>query len=618
MAILEVLQLQEVQQDRQYQEPLREEVLEAEQIAVEITAEVLTQEVAVLGLLVEAQAQEVVAAIEVRVAVREVLAALEAQVVLRDLLLEAADHQVADHQAAEEDNRPVTIKEQIKKIKMKIKLTFIILLVCSVASAQNISDVIRYSSENTQGTARFQAMGGAFGALGGDLSALNSNPAASAVFNNNLGTFSGTIFNRDNATLYGGNTNGTNSSYAEINQAGGVLVFKSTAPVSSWSKIALAFNYDMVENFGNNIYASGSTNEGIDNYFLDFAQGVPFGAIQLRENEFIEDAYLDIGENQGFGDQQAFLGYFGGILDPAVADNENTSYISNTGYSSVNQEFSRVTTGYNNKFTINAAAEYRERIYLGVSINIHNILYNRFDEFTETGYDTDSEIQRTTFDNRLFTQGSGVSLGVGIIGKVSDFVRIGASYQSPTRYRLEDQLSQRISSDLADENINFIDYDQVTIFPTYKLHVPGKVTGSLALIFGKNGLLSVDYSAQDFSEARLSPLPDANFTAVNSDISNELGFVNTIRVGGEYRIKNFSLRAGYRYENSPYENLNEIGDLTGISGGIGYNFGSSRLDFAINRNERQTGERLFDTGINTPALVNGINRSGTISYTINF
>ena len=501
---------------------------------------------------------------------------------------------------------------------MKIKLTFIVLLVCSIASAQNITDVIRYSSENIQGTARYQGMSGAFGALGGDLSALNTNPAGAAVFNNNLATFSGSIFNRDNATTYGGNTNGSNSSYAEINQAGGVLVFKSTAPVSAWSKIALAVNYDMVENFGNSISASGSTNEGIDNYFLDFAQGVPFGAIQLREDEFIEDGYLDIGATQGFGDQQAFLGYYGGILDPAVADDENTNYISNASYSTVNQEFSRITTGYNNKFSVNVASEFREVIYIGASLNINNILYTRYDEFTETGYDTNSEILRSTFDNRLFTQGSGLSLGVGIIGKVNKFVRLGASYQSPTWYRLEDELSQRISSDLADDNINFIDHDQVTIFPTYKLKVPGKVTGSLALIFGKNGLLSFDYAVQDFSEARLGPLPDANFTAVNTDVSTELGFVNSMRLGGEYRIEKFSLRAGYRFENSPYENANGIGDLTGISGGIGYNFGGSRLDLAINRSERETGERLFDTGINTPAFVNGIHMNGTLSYTVNF
>lgn len=501
---------------------------------------------------------------------------------------------------------------------MKRNLTFIALLACAITSAQNISEVLRYSSENIQGTARFQAMSGAFGALGGDLSSLNANPAGAAVFNNNQGTVTAALFNRNNSTSFGGSPTNTSPSYVEINQAGGVLVFKSTNPESAWGKFALALNYDIVENFDNEIFASGTTNEGIDNYFLNFAQGVPFGDILLQDGEFLEDAYLDIGANFGFGDQQTFLGYFGGIIDPAIAENDNTAYNSNAAYSTVDQEFSRITTGYNSKFTVNAATQYREKLHLGASLNFHTILQTKNDEYTETGYDANSEIQRTTFDNYLLTEGSGFSFSLGAIAKVTDLVRLGASYQSPTWYRIEDALSQRISSDLADEDINFINYDIVNIFPRYTLKTPGKLTGSLALVFGKNGLLSVDYGYQDMSEAKLGPSDDANFNAVNSDVSNQLGVVNSLRIGGEYRIERFSLRGGYRFEGSPYEDGNTIGDLKGFSGGLGYDFGNSRLDIALNRSERDIAHRLFDTGINTPALVNGINTNATLSYTINF
>lgn len=501
---------------------------------------------------------------------------------------------------------------------MKRNLTFIVLLVCAVSNAQNISDIIRYSNEKPQGTARFQAMSGAFGALGGDLSALNTNPAGAAVFNNNQGAFSGSLYNRSNTISFGGATTATDPSNLELNQAGGVLVFKNKNLESAWGKFALAINYDIVENFDDEIYASGSSTEGIDNYFLNFAQGVPFGDILLRNDEFIEDAYLDIGSSQGFGDQQAFLGYFGGLIDPATDEDDNILYNSNAVYGTVNQEFSRITTGYNSKFTANIASQYREKLYVGTSLNFHSILQTKYDEYTETGYDANSEIQRTTFDNRLFTEGSGFSFSLGAIAKVTDFVRLGASYQSPTWYRINEELSQRISSDLADEDINFINFELANIFPTYKLKTPAKVTGSLALVFGKNGLLSFDYGYQDMSQAKLGPAGDANFDAVNTDVVGQLGVVNSMRLGGEYRIERFSLRGGYRFEGSPYEDGNTIGDLNGISGGIGYDFGKSKLDFAINRSERDIAQYLFDTGINTPALVNGINTNATLSYTINF
>ena len=53
-----------------------------------------------------------------------------------------------------------------------------------MAFSQNISDGLNYSSNSLDGTARFNSMSGAFGALGGDLSAIAINPAGSAVFNN--------------------------------------------------------------------------------------------------------------------------------------------------------------------------------------------------------------------------------------------------------------------------------------------------------------------------------------------------------------------------------------------------------------------------------------------------
>ncbi|MDO1513794.1 outer membrane protein transport protein [Maribacter confluentis] len=501
---------------------------------------------------------------------------------------------------------------------MKRYITFITILLCAVGNAQNIIEALRYSNENLQGTARFQAMGGAFGALGGDLSALNINPAGSAVFNNSLFTISGSSYNVDNETNYFGTTIGTKTNNLELNQIGGTFVFRSTDQNSDWQKFSLAFNYDVVNNFDNEFRASGNTTQGIDNYFLSYAQGTPFGSILLQDGEFLEEAYLDIGARQGFRDQQAFLGYYGGILDPLVDDDANTDYVSNTSYSSVNQDFIRRTTGYNSKFTLNMGSQFKENIYMGASLNFHNILYTKYDQFTESGYDGNSEIQNTTFDNYLNTEGNGFSFSLGAIAKLNDYLRMGASYQSPTWYRLNEDFSQRINSDLADSDINFINFNIINVFETYTVKTPSKLTGSLAMVFAKNGLLSFDYGFQDFSNTELRPANDPSFQTVNDQISNELGTVSTFRLGGEYRIEQVSLRAGYRFEQSPYTNGNTVGDLNAISGGVGYNFGGSRLDFALSRSQQDVDERFFDAGLTTPANIDRINTNATLSYTINF
>ena len=51
-----------------------------------------------------------------------------------------------------------------------------------------MDDVLRYTRPELKGSARYVSMGGAFHALGGDLSAVSDNPAAAAVFlNSELG-----------------------------------------------------------------------------------------------------------------------------------------------------------------------------------------------------------------------------------------------------------------------------------------------------------------------------------------------------------------------------------------------------------------------------------------------
>ena len=53
-----------------------------------------------------------------------------------------------------------------------------VLALCGgTAFSQSQLDAFKYSQTELNGTARYLGMGGAFGALGGDISAMNTNPA---------------------------------------------------------------------------------------------------------------------------------------------------------------------------------------------------------------------------------------------------------------------------------------------------------------------------------------------------------------------------------------------------------------------------------------------------------
>src|SRR5690606_23310822 len=201
--------------------------------------------------------------------------------------------------------------------------------------------------------------------------------------------------------------------------------------------------------------------------------------------------------------------------EPTVDEDTNTSYFSNAVYDNVDQRYMRGTSGYNSKFSLNFASQYEDFLYLGATINLHSLVYDRVTYFNEGGYDAGSPIQAIAFDNVLHTEGNGFSFNLGAIGKLGEMVRIGASYQSPTWYTLTDDTAQRISSNLAVADIEYINFRVVNLYGDYKIKTPGKIMGSLALVFGQEGLISFDYGHQDMSKAELRPASDPNFAGEN-------------------------------------------------------------------------------------------------------
>ena len=135
----------------------------------------------------------------------------------------------------------------------------------SLMNAQEITDALRFSMDKLNGTARFRAMSGAFGAVGGDLSAINVNPAGSAIFSASQGTLSLANYNVDNdANFFGNSTNESENTF-DLNQLGTVFVFNEKSGRSEWTRLAFAINYENASNFDDNIFIAGTnTNNSFD------------------------------------------------------------------------------------------------------------------------------------------------------------------------------------------------------------------------------------------------------------------------------------------------------------------------------------------------------------------
>ncbi|WP_282044427.1 OmpP1/FadL family transporter [Winogradskyella flava] len=492
----------------------------------------------------------------------------------------------------------------------KLLMLCIGLVSSSYVLAQDITDAVRYSMDEIKGTARFKAMSGAFGALGGDMSAVNINPAGSAIFNNSHASVSLSLSNKTNDVAYFNGLNSSSNSDFDLNQLGAAFVFTNSDINSSWKKFTLGIAYDNTSNLNNEWIASGTSTTSLDNYFLSFTNNseIPFGILKLQPGEFIEEAYADIGTipDNGYAIQQAFLGYWSGIIDPVNLDdntnNNEINYLSNVAPGSFNQNYLYSETGYNGKLAFNFATDYDDKFFFGLNLNAHIIDNERYTQLNETNSNDGSVVNNLRFDNLLSTTGSGFSFQLGTIIKLTPELRAGVSYNSPTWYRISEELIQGINSNNADPDINFIS-DVINIYPEYRLQTPGKITGSLAYVFGKQGLFSFDYSVKDYSNTEFRPISDSVFSGLNSDINNTLTSAATYRFGGEYRHKRMYFRGGYRFEESPYKDDNFYGNLTGYSLGLGYTFGDFNLDVAFSQAERDINQQLYNVGLTESALI---------------
>ncbi|MBB1151198.1 MULTISPECIES: outer membrane protein transport protein [unclassified Myroides] len=468
------------------------------------------------------------------------------------------------------------------------------------AQENNPLDISRYSDSDLNGTARFRGMSGAFGAVGGDLSALKINPAGGAIFNYNQATFSLSVVNKDNKINYLNQTTSKNYTGVDVGQVGAIFVFNSNDPSALMKKFTVGFNYESSKNLNNdyNMLGAGQSTS-LGEYFYQSAiqHQVPH---DILNSPNIHEGYMNAGYYQGFPGQQAFLGYEGFIINPGQADGEYTrNFGSNTDIYAQGKYVS--SSGYNSKFSGNFAAQLGDRIFVGGNLNLHVV------DFTQTSHAVEMNqsslnkdmIQRIEFSNYLYTYGTGFSLNLGVIGQVTDELRAGVAYESPTWYNLHDELTQGLYTTRFNNNEDRAIYpDVVNIYDRYRLKTPAKYTGSLAYVFNKRGLISVDYGIKDHSNAKFSPKKDNTYSMLNDFYAAEMKTASELRIGAEYRVKQVSFRAGYRYEESPYKNIKYTGDLNSFSAGIGYEFGNSRLDFAYSHTARDYKTSVLDLKAN--------------------
>lgn len=475
----------------------------------------------------------------------------------------------------------------------KVYLLCLFLSINYLSISQTYEDVLRYNSFNHEGTSRFNSMGGAFGALGGDISAISINPASSSVF---LDSEIGITLKYKNQKITNNFNNSNSNSKNDLFSYGGsgaVLVYENRK-----SKFSIAYNLSVLNDFSSSFNLTGKNSNGIDRYFLHYADGIPYEDLLIYENETTQSVYNYLGDNYGFADQQAFLGYQSYIINQSGED--LTNYISNSKYDNLNQALQVNRTGDHFKHSVNFGTSFNNYLFTGININFHETLFEETKVFEESGYLNDSNVNRVIFKEDLLAQGNGVSFQIGTIIKIKQ-LRFGLSYTSPTNLKIEEENIQFIETDINETEglANYrIDPNTVNIYDEYKLTLPSKSLFSLAYIFGKKGLLSFDYEITKFKNSKFDDNngKDSYLNSLNYSIENKLaGYSESFRFGGEYRIKNLNLRAGYFSYKGPDSSLDN--KINGVSAGLGLNFDYYEFDIGITKSNNFNQNSLFSRGL---------------------
>lgn len=466
---------------------------------------------------------------------------------------------------------------------MKTKYFAIALALLSGYSfAQNDLDALRYSQTNIGGTTRFVSMGGAFGALGANISCMSQNPAGLGIYRKGEMNISpGLRFTSITGTHNGNEIKNFNPGFL-FNGLGMVAAWQGTQNEDNHHSVGFAFN--QLANFNQKISVGGySQNKSIAN---------------------------DLLANAGSANPNN--------LDPSYSGLAFNTYLLDTidgqYYSFTNDKFNLYqskyieTTGRMNEFAIAYAYGYKDKLYIGASLGIPSISYNHSSTYVERDdkdslyIDYNGSTFNTSYDYNVYyypglggfesmsynetykTSGRGYNLKLGILYRVNEYLRVGAHYHTPTVLNLTDTYSYKMTTKFDEGDSYDFTFPEDGGIYKYVIITPMRYGASLGFIYKKLFVVGLDYESVNYGQATILGSEAGAFSDVNNTISNKYTAAHNFRLGTEINLNPVVVRLGYASLGSPFgETFTGKFVRNSISGGIGFRSNNWTFDFGLVR-----------------------------------
>lgn len=443
----------------------------------------------------------------------------------------------------------------------RIIIPIVALLACGASSmAQSEGDLLLMSRNQLNGTARSISLGGAMGAVGGDMSAIAINPAGIGVYRSSEFTYSQGINYNTAHTQYNGTRMNDERFNSPLNQIGYVGTWRPMREATSGVvSTHFGIGYNRINGFDQNFVLGGYNiaSSILSNFVIDANGRIPselgsFGAGLAYHDAFLLDLLPGM-ENEYYHSHE-------------MIDNNNQVVMPNT----VNQRQMIDKNGYGGEYNFTFGMNISHILQLGASINFQSLMYEETNAYREyNNYDVVGvgllDIDNFEYYRYTSLRGTSFNAKLGAIIRPINALRLGLAFHTPNYYEVTQEYNERMVSTFKDgESFNVESpYSEID----YKFRSPSKLVASLAYV-SSLGLLSVDYEYMDYTKSKFSPSAD-NFDMdndidrLNASIETFFKPVHNIRAGAEIKINDMWMaRLGAGIHGSPYKSEYVTHDMT--------------------------------------------------------
>ena len=424
------------------------------------------------------------------------------------------------------------------------------------AGAQTATEAFQLAQPSYRGTARFMSMGGAFTALGGDVSTLNQNPAGIGIYrNNDISVTLDLDFHGTKATTPGFSQSQNNTQFVcnNFGYVGAVYTGSDVMPYFNWGA-----SYSRTANFNRRFKGNMNLQGSLSNLIAGYTTADGWTADDLTDYYSDYNPYMD-----SWAPWLSILGYNSYIINP-VGTTTQYNGLWQEGKSSGIGGFDVEERGYVDEYAIDFGGNIQNTVMWGIGFGITDL------DFTSSVYyeeDIDNAWipagENTTsmttgsggfgLDSWKHINGTGFNVKLGLIIKPINELRIGVAVHTPTWYSLKQEgwagVDYGYSSGISgytEVNDGYTDYFQ------WKLRTPWRFMVGAAGVIGSKGIISVDYEYRPMNKMSVQDRDGNIYGDITDDVNVYYQGVNIVRVGAEYRInQNWSVRAGTSYQSAP-------------------------------------------------------------------